>query len=56
MIMFNVGWRSNMPLKKSVSKKAFSENIATEEKSGKSAKQSVAIAYAVKRKAATKKK
>jgi hypothetical protein len=45
-----------MPLKKSKSKKAFSENIKTEMKSGKPQKQSVAIAYAVKRKAEHKAK
>jgi hypothetical protein len=42
-------------LKKSKSKKAFSENIKTEMKAGKPQKQSVAIAYAVKRKAEGKK-
>lgn len=40
-----------MPLKKSKSAKAFKENIRTEVKAGKPVKQSVAIAYAVKRKA-----
>lgn len=45
-----------MPLKKSASKKAFKENIKKEIKSGKSQKQSVAIAYSVKRKAQSKKK
>lgn len=40
-----------MPLKKSKSKKAFKENIKAEVKAGKPVKQSVAIAYAVKRKA-----
>ena len=36
-----------MPLVKSKSKKAFSENIKTEMKAGKPQKQAVAIAYAV---------
>lgn len=44
-----------MPLKKSTSKKAFSENIKAEMKAGKPQKQSVAIAYSVKRKAQGKK-
>lgn len=38
-----------MPLKKSSSKKAMSQNIKTEMKAGKPQKQAVAIAYAVKR-------
>ena len=38
-------------LKKSTSEKAFSQNIKTEMKAGKPQKQSVAIAYAVKREA-----
>jgi len=41
-----------MPLVKSASKSAFKKNIATEVKSGKPVKQSVAIAYATQRKAA----
>jgi len=41
-----------MPLKKSTSKEAFRKNVAAEVKSGKPIKQSVAIAYAVKREAA----
>jgi hypothetical protein len=41
-----------MPLVKSKSEKAFKQNIRTEVKSGKPVKQSVAIAYAVKRAAA----
>lgn len=45
-----------MPLKKSASKKAMSENIRAEMHAGKPQKQSVAIAYAVKRKAQRKKK
>lgn len=44
-----------MPLKKSTSKEAFRQNIKAEVKSGKPVKQSVAIAYAVKRQAASKK-
>lgn len=44
-----------MPLKKSASKAAFSKNVKTEMKAGKPQKQAVAIAYAVKRKAAGKK-
>ena len=43
-----------MPLTKSTSKKAFEKNIKAEVKSGKPVKQSVAIAYAVKREAAKK--
>ena len=43
-----------MPLKKSSSKKAFSDNVRKEIKSGKSQKQAVAIAYSVKRKASKK--
>jgi hypothetical protein len=45
-----------MPLKKSTSKKAFSENVKREMHEGKSQPQSVAIAYSVKRAAARKKK
>lgn len=42
-----------MPLKKSTSKKAFQENVKKEVKEGnKPVKQAVAIAYAVKRRAA----
>jgi hypothetical protein len=40
-----------MPLKKSTSKEAFRQNVKAEVKSGKPIKQSVAIAYAVKREA-----
>jgi hypothetical protein len=43
-----------MPLVKSASKNAFRKNIAAEVKSGKPVKQSVAIAYSVKREAAKK--
>jgi hypothetical protein len=43
-----------MPLKKSTSKEAFRKNVSAEVKSGKPVKQSVAIAYAVKRAAASK--
>jgi len=45
-----------MPLKKSMSEKAFKQNIKTEVKAGKPVKQAVAIAYAEKRAAAAKKK
>ena len=40
-----------MPLNKSTSKRAFSENVAAEMHAGRPQKQSVAIAYAVKREA-----
>lgn len=43
-----------MPLVKSTSKAAFRKNIKAEVKAGKPIKQSVAIAYAVKREAAKK--
>jgi hypothetical protein len=45
-----------MPLVKSKSKKAFSENIKREMEAGKPQKQAVAIAYSVKRKAGSKKR
>jgi len=45
-----------MPLTKSTSKQAFGKNIKTEMSAGKPQKQAVAIAYAVKRDAAGKKK
>lgn len=45
-----------MPLKKSASKKAVSENIKTEMKAGKPQKQAVAIALDVQRRAKAKKK
>ena len=45
-----------MPLKHSKSDKAFKENIKAEVKAGKPIKQSVAIAYAVKREAQKPKK
>lgn len=41
-----------MPLVKSPSKEAFRKNVKAELASGKSVKQSVAIAYSVKREAA----
>ena len=44
-----------MPLNKSTSKKAFSQNVAAEMNAGRPQKQAVAIAYSVKRKAAGKK-
>lgn len=44
-----------MPLVKSASKSAFRKNIKTEMAAGKPQKQSVAIAYAMKRKAQGKK-
>ena len=40
-----------MPLKKSASPKAFSQNVRAEVHAGKPVKQAVAIAYSVKRKA-----
>jgi hypothetical protein len=40
-----------MPLKKSASKEAFRQNVKAEVKSGRPVKQSVAIAYSVKREA-----
>lgn len=40
-----------MPLKKSTSRKAFSQNVRAEIAAGKPQKQAVAIAYAVKRRA-----
>lgn len=43
-----------MPLIKSASKAAFSENVKREVAAGKPQKQSVAIAYSVKRKAGGK--
>ena len=45
-----------MPLKKSTSKRAFSENIKSEMNSGKPQKQAIAIAYSVKQKAKKGKK
>ena len=44
-----------MPLVKSTSKTAFRKNIAAEVKAGKPVKQAVAIAYDVKRRAASTK-
>jgi hypothetical protein len=44
-----------MPLVKSASKKAQSENIRREVAAGKPVKQAVAISYSVKRKAAKRK-
>ena len=43
-----------MPLKRSASKKAFSENVATEMRAGRPQRQALAIAYDVKKKAAVK--
>ncbi len=43
-----------MPLSKSKSKKAFTQNIKKEVAAGKPVKQAVAIAYSVKRKAKKK--
>jgi len=45
-----------MPLKKSMSAKAFRENVKAEVKSGKPVKQAVAIAYKVKKSASKSKK
>lgn len=45
-----------MPLKKSVSKKAVSENIKTEMKAGRPQKQAVAIALSVQRQAKAEKR
>jgi len=47
--------RPIMPLKKGYGKKTIAQNIATEIKSGRSVKQSVAIAYSTARQAAPKK-
>jgi hypothetical protein len=44
-----------MPLTKSTSKQAFQKNVKTEIAAGKPPKQAVAIAYATKKAAATKK-
>jgi len=45
-----------MPLVKSKSKVAFGKNVKKERESGKSEKQSLAIAYSVKREAEAKRK
>jgi hypothetical protein len=45
-----------MPLVKSKSKEAFKKNVSKERSEGKSEKQSLAIAYAVKRDAEHKRK
>lgn len=45
-----------MPLKKSASKKAVSENIKTEMKAGRPQKQAVAIALSVQRQAKAEKR
>lgn len=45
-----------MPLKKSDTKKAFSQNVKAEVNAGKPIKQAVAIAYSVKRKASGRKR
>jgi hypothetical protein len=44
-----------MPLKKSPTKQAFQSNVKAELSAGKKPAQAVAIAYSVKREAATKK-
>lgn len=57
MITFNIGWRNtDMPLKKSKSKKAFGENIGAEIKAGKPRSQAIAIAFSEKRAAGKKSK
>jgi hypothetical protein len=43
-----------VPLKKSPSKQAFSQNVAKEMKAGKPQKQALAIAYSVQRRAKKK--
>jgi hypothetical protein len=43
-----------MPLKQSTSKRAFSQNVATEMRAGRPQAQSVAIAYSEKRRAERK--
>jgi hypothetical protein len=45
-----------MPLIKDIGKKAFQKNVKAEIAAGKPVKQAVAIAYSVKREAASKKK
>jgi hypothetical protein len=45
-----------MPLIKNIGKKAFQKNVKAEIAAGKPVKQAVAIAYSVKREAASKKK
>ena len=45
-----------MPLIKDIGKKAFKKNVKESSASGKPVKQAVAIAYSVKREAASKKK
>ena len=52
----HLGWDHKMPLVKSKSPEAFRKNVKAEVKSGKPIKQSVAIAYAVKREAPKTKK
>jgi len=47
---------NRMPLKKGTSKKTFNSNVSEMVKSGHSVKQSVAAAYATKRKASKKSK
>ena len=47
---------NEMPLKKLSSKEAFKHNVRAEMKSGKPARQAVAIAYSVKREAKKKSK
>ena len=52
--MSHLGWELDMPLVKSASKKAVSENIRREIKAGKPQKQAVAIALSTQRAAAKK--
>ena len=49
-------WPSVMPLIRRASRRAFTQNLKTEIAAGKPRKQALAIAYAVQRRAASKKK